>query len=596
MFATKSTALEDLRKKWESVWADALAVWSQYVQLHDPAWCLTVTDEKEQQLFGSFAMIRLVDHSVVISVRRIEELGLQEFGKEILAHEIGHHVYCPGDLTDNARLLARIRAGLPTREHMAPMVSNLYADLLINDWLQRTQGLNIAGVYQKMAQESGSRVWTLYMRIYEALWKLPKGTLAKGTIDARLEQDSQLAARLIRSYSKDWLEGAGRFAVLCLPYVVEDDEERLRQLLQIWNDTRDAGRGGCPNGLTELEDAERAGAIHPAEDPELSGVAGDEADDSTQEAQNRGKVAGEHSGRKTPKNYRQPFEYREILKAAGSTLSDRELTAQYYRERALPHLISFPVKRLPRATDPLPEGTELWDVASPMDQIDWIETLLASPTVIPGVTTRERYYGESPGSDTELLPFDLYLGVDCSGSMSDPAYHMSYPVLAGAILALSALRAGSRAKVVLSGEPGKTISTDGFIRDRATILLTLTNYLGTGYSFGIHRLAETFLAGLRHPRPIHVLIISDNDMFSMLDERGSGRIGWDVASESLQRCGGGGTFVLQLPGQTRSANWPQATQKYLTRIQGMGWNVGLVNSMEELVAFATQFSRAKFQR
>ena len=70
--------------------------------------------------------------------------------------------------------------------------------------------------------------------------------------------------------------------------------------------------------------------------------------------------------RKTAKNYRQPFEYREVLTASGVTLSDREITARYYRERAIPHLISFPVKRLPRATDPTPEGLELWDVSSPL--------------------------------------------------------------------------------------------------------------------------------------------------------------------------------------------------------------------------------------
>jgi hypothetical protein len=173
--------------------------------------------------------------------------------------------------------------------------------------------------------------------------------------------------------------------------------------------------------------------------------------------------------------------------------------------------------------------------------------------------------------------------------MGDPAHRLSYPVLAGAIMVLSALRAGSRVKVVLSGEPGRTVSTDGFIRDQATLLLTLTNYLGTGYSFGIHRLAETFDTDKPAVRPVHIIVISDNDMFSMLDEKGSGRIGWDVASESLRRCGGGGTFVLQLPGRMRNAPPVQ-------RMQEDGWNVSLVDSMEELIAFARQFSRRNFQR
>src|SRR6476619_3024374 len=123
------SALAKLRDDWSREWPVALAIWSQFIKLHEPCWCYTLEEEIREQLTGSFAMIRLVDHSVVISLRTIAEKGLGSFAREILAHEIGHHVFCPADLTDNARLLARIRAGLPTKEAHAPMVSNLYADL-----------------------------------------------------------------------------------------------------------------------------------------------------------------------------------------------------------------------------------------------------------------------------------------------------------------------------------------------------------------------------------------------------------------------------------------------------------------------------------
>jgi hypothetical protein len=268
-------------------------------------------------------------------------------------------------------------------------------------------------------------------------------------------------------------------------------------------------------------------------------------------------------------------------------LDARELTARYYRERALPYLIPFPVRRVARATDHLPEGLDTWDTGSPMEQIDWLGTLQTSPTIIPGVTTRERLYGDSPGPDPQTTPIDLYLGIDCSGSMGDPAYHLSYPVLAGAIIALSALRVGSRVKVVLSGEPGQTISTDGFVRNQAVVMKTLASYLGTGYSFGIHRLSETFNEIDPPKRPVHILIVSDHDMFSMLDEKGNKRKGWDVARQSLGQCGGGGTFVLQLH---------QQTHEYLDRLRREGWNVACVNSMEQLVEFARAFSKLNYGR
>lgn len=583
---------DDLLAEWAAQWPAALQVWSRFVQLHAPTWCVTAAEESAAQLSGSFAMIRLVDHSVVISLRQIVDHGLQRFSKEILAHEIGHHVYCPADLTDNARMLARMRIGLPTKEHLAPMVANLYSDLLINDRLQRSAGLDMSGVYLKLGSECRDRLWTLYMRIYELLWKLDRGTLAKGDIDSRLNQDAQLGARLVRSYAKDWLDGSGRFAALCLPYLLEDEETRLQRLLSIWHDTRCAGRGAIPDGLTEIDEGELTGAIHPADDPELSGIEQDAADASGQSGKPR------QTGVKTAKTYRQPIDYAEVLNAAGAEIDPAEITARYYRERAVPYLIPFPVRRLPQAADPLPEGLDVWDVSAPLEQIDWLGTLLASPHVLPGITTRQRQFGSSPGADPETIPVDLYLGVDCSGSMGNPATHLSYPVLAGAIIALSALRTGSRVKVVLSGEPGRTISTPGFERNSDVILKTLTSYLGTGMSFGIHRLAETFPTNAKSTttptRPVHLLIVSDNDMFSMLDSTADHRSGWEVARQTLELAGGGGTFVLELPVYVRKEAWGQDTAGYLQRISEMGWTASIVSSMEELVEFARHFSRVRY--
>src|SRR5262245_36411866 len=111
-----SAAANKLHADWAAQWPAALHLWSRFVQLHEPKWCFSEAEETAAQLSDSFAMIRLVDHSIVISIRQVIDKGLQDFAKEILAHEIGHHVYCPADLTDNARMLARVRIGLPTKE------------------------------------------------------------------------------------------------------------------------------------------------------------------------------------------------------------------------------------------------------------------------------------------------------------------------------------------------------------------------------------------------------------------------------------------------------------------------------------------------
>src|SRR5262249_10822604 len=138
---------------------------------------------------------------------------------------------------------------------------------------------------------------------------------------------------------------------------------------------------------------------------------------------------------------RGPKEYLDLLRSAGVTVSEKELLARYYRELALPHVIPFPSQRIERAGDPLPEGLDAWEAGSPLERIDWLETLLRSPIVIPGLTTVERSYGVAEGGEPERRVPDLYVGIDCSGSMGNPAYQLTYPVVAGVVLALSALRA-----------------------------------------------------------------------------------------------------------------------------------------------------------
>ena len=143
---------------WRAAWPEALAVWSRFTRLRDPRLCETGVGAAREGLAGAFAMIRLVDKSVVIDLEAIAALSLDGHAVEILAHEIGHHVFAPASATDSFRLIARLRRALPTLERHAPLVANLYTDLLINDRLQRQAGLDIAGVYRRMAaREGGAR-------------------------------------------------------------------------------------------------------------------------------------------------------------------------------------------------------------------------------------------------------------------------------------------------------------------------------------------------------------------------------------------------------------------------------------------------------
>lgn len=584
--AAGETSLPGLRDAWRDHWEPSLSVWSRFTQLAPPRWCLTEADEKQQSLSGSFAMIRLKDHAVVVSLRLVRHHRLDEFAREILAHEIGHHVLAPADLTDNARLLARVRAGLPGKTHLAAFIANLYTDLLINDRLQRTAGLDMSGVYRTLGEKTADPLWTLYMRIYEILWGLTAGTLASAKIDAKLSGDAHLGARLVRVYAREWLDGAGRFAALCLPYLLEDDGKGTLAVLSPILDAQRAGEGNAaPDGMAEIDPGEAEGAIHPALDPALNGEGegekeADEADSPTPSSTPRAGGRETIGGRKT--DYRTPVEYADLMKSLGVTMGEDAVVGRYYRERARPHLIPFPARRMDRATDPLPEGEEPWDIGSPLGQIDWLGTVSRSPVVVPGITTVQQIFGQAPGGDPESRPVDLYLGIDCSGSMPNPKYQLSFPVLAGTIMALSALRAGARVMVALSGEPGEFSETDGFTRNEDDLLKVLTGYLGTGFAFGIGRLKATFLSDkVSIERKTHILIVTDADIFSMLGRRS----GWDIAEGALEKAGGGGTYVLHRVNTKRSE---------VGRMKKQGWAVHGLTEWESLVRFAREFSRKRY--
>lgn len=579
-----------LRERWTAAWPGALDAWSRFTRLRAPAFCLTADEAKTEGLTGSFAMIRLVDQAIVVSLPAVVACRVEPFALEVLAHEIGHHVLAPATLTDHARCLARMRWSLPTVEQHAPTVANLYTDLLINDRLQRGARLHESEVYRAMAgRGTGGAVWTLYLRMYEILWSLERGSLGGGVADDRIDGDAWLGARLVRSYARDWLDGAGRFAALLLPHLLED--QHSADLIQALLDTHGAGAGGQPTGLSEMDSDEKAGAIHPAQDPELSGLPADEnappAVDPPGDALANTPAVGQA---------RQPFEYGEILRAAGLDLSDHDVAVRYYRERALPHLVPFPSRELPRGDEQLPEGLEAWDVGHPLEAADWLQSVLQSPWVIPGVTTVQRVYGTTASELPRWEPFDLDLYVDSSGSMANPQRLLSFPTLAGAVICLSALRAGAQVQATLWSGKHQFTSTTGFVRDEDAILRVLTGYFGGGTAFPLHVLRDTFASRRVDARPAHILVVSDDGastMFDTPDERG--RPGRDVTADALKQARGGGTLALNLP-----ANWEayaKAGNSYDELIRARdegGWSVQRVAAWDDLLAFAREFSRRQY--
>ncbi|SDA71662.1 MULTISPECIES: VWA domain-containing protein [unclassified Janthinobacterium] len=589
----KTSTDTTLIDSWRAAWPEALAVWSKFTRLRDPSLCASRVEASQQGLSGSFAMIRLLDQSVVVDLPLVTELGLDDYALEVLAHEIGHHILAPGSASDQFRLLARMRRALPTLEQHAPMVANLYTDLFINDRLQRQANLRMADIYRKLQQgrtlearaKGSGGVWTLYMRIYENLWQLEKGELggagAENEADERLDTDAWLGARLIRVYANDWMLAAGRFATLLLPYLVDDtDALGPSRYLQ---DTREAARGCQTYGAQQIEDDEEDGAIHPVHDKRISGLDGEEPQ-------------GEAPARQGGGQLREPFELGDILKASGVDLSDHEIAIRYYRERALPHLVAFPSRPAPESQEPQMEGLEAWEIGDPLEDIDWLQSVMQSPRPVPGVTTVRRVYGREPARAIDAVPVDLDMYVDSSGSMPNPQARTSFLTLAGAVIALSALRAGAKVQVTLWSGKNEVMQTPGFVRDEDLILGVLTEFFGGGTCFPLHCLRKTY-AGKRE-RPAHILMISDDGITTMFDNDEQGNSGWDISAKALAQGGAGGTMALNLERDWEGAAshmWLRPPYDDLKRARReQGWDIHAVERYEDLLDFARAFSRRHY--
>ena len=238
-----------------------------------------------------------------------------------------------------------------------------------------------------------------------------------------------LGARLVRSF-------AGRLARRRRPV-----RRAVPAVPAAGGRARAAGRSGrpgstppapapaaSPTGSPSSTRTKRCRCVHPALDPELNGdVPGapdaDRSGDAAAPAEPDGSGNAPSAGQ-----YREPFEYGEILA----------------RQRAAPHRPRGRGALLPRAgprpPDPVPEPSEpgghrsaargrraVVDVGDPLADIDWVETVIRSPVVIPGITTVRREWGTSTGAEPKRVPVDLDLYVDSSGSMPNPQVHRQLP-------------------------------------------------------------------------------------------------------------------------------------------------------------------------
>lgn len=579
------TAMDALEDQWRAKWEAALRVWSHYVMLRPPQFFHDSKDARAHGLEESFAAISMVTLETSVDLQRVVEFHVEDFAMPVLCHEIGHHVLCPGNLADYARLIAIIRPVVGDQKRAA-LMENLFADFVVNDRLYSSRGLPMVELYDRLhahtatldqpekLEESGSKLWTFYLRVYETWWRLPRGSLAGPHITREMDVDAGIAARILRVFGHRWLVAIKQLAYVFLKYLPTPDEISKVILPNLdWESIGDLDPeelGKAVYGLTSISPEEAAAA----DITEL---------DAYGQKSGKGPSGDLDSGQNEPSlgQHRTPAQFGQILKDLGANLTPNQVAVQYYREVASPHLVPFPT--IPQASrGKIPEGSGTWETGDELEALDYELSIYESPVVIPGITTRRRLYGEDVGSDEAADPLYLDVYVDCSGSMPNPLTQLSYLTLAAVIMSLSALRAGAKVQATLWSDYGRFKSTNGFIDDETELLGIVTGFVSGGTGFPLNVLRDTYAMYPETEPPAHIMVISDAGVDTMLDKDEQDTPGEEIAKMALEKCRGGGTLVLNM--------FPSVWNDQHERLKELGFDIFLVRRWQELEAFSREFS------
>ncbi|WP_456786533.1 hypothetical protein [Cellulomonas sp. P5_C5] len=528
------TSLAELQERWRATWPTALATWGRTSRLHAP---VLHTDPCGMP---SWAWYSLDDVEVHVDLTVVRERHVEDHALAVLAHEIGHHLLAPVDLASHVRIAARVQIGLVDLDHLVGLVSNLWCDLLINDRLQRQLGVDRAALSAAVGPPDPDDVlMLLVLRTNEILWGLSRGTL----VGESLTPDDQalLCARLVRAYARDPVGGAAGFATLVRSTIPVEQlrAQRPRDVVACGGPA--GGDGSVPFGVA-TDPTLGAPAIHPSRDPRVVGAG--LVEETTPDP-----APGVATG-----NALMPGALHAVLQALGSATTAEEVAVAWYRENAARHLVPFPSRPRPRRSDELLAGLEPWEVGDDLSTVDWTGTMTASPVVVPGMTTVRRAYLDDPEESVEVRPVDLDLYLDSSGSMPDPRRTRAPIALAGAILALSALRAGARVQATTWSGPGEVAGTGGFTRDADAVLRAVVAYFGGSTAFPLDLLRRTHLGdpatGAEPTRrgPTHIAVISDDGISTMFQQYGQPAD--PTAGEALRAADGGGTLALQVAAES----------------------------------------------
>jgi hypothetical protein len=477
-------------------WKDALAVWDVSVTLSPP---VGVARKGRSHWQGDepLAYIDLATRQVVVNLPLLEKLGAASSLTAVLAHEIGHHVRFPHSLALAASLQLLEKRLIPG---LRQSLTNLFFDLLVNEFVGRTRADELCRVYQGFVRSAPEPIplFSFYLAVYEELWGKPAGHLVPRAAAAAMDgaypgwrAEARVFVQTFYSLPSVHLQ----FVYFCSRFVrYVPDPEKLSYVIALGHDV--------------------PGPDEDALDAAVRGFGAEESDEALREAEERGLL--DQSGLEGQAE-EDPLESIDAitrhLPGRSAAAFKQALVSRHYKRLVDQHLIQPPPAEA--APEPsLPTVTEDWEWGDNPRSIDWTATLLARGGLGPAQPLRRDLEPEEPSPQARRFPaVEIYL--DTSGSMPDPSRALNAMTLAAQILAASALRKQGvvRGIVYSSGKP--LVSDWMYDEERARLFLLQYAGGGTDYPFDVLR------ASARDRTDVVRVIVSDSDFLANVQGPGA---------------------------------------------------------------------------
>jgi hypothetical protein len=500
----------DISKRIEAAWPGAVARWSAFLVLDDPA-----LDAAQDAI----AQINLSTRCVSLNGSRIADMGVEDCIPAMLAHEVGHHVAYPATLQVQARLCLIERTMAPFPEYS---VVNRFTDLMINERLGQTdlrlraQMIKIYQVAMRRNAVSEDDLWKLdpsfifYLALYEALWELEEGDIlgpVAGPFRRRFPHyraEAEVLTQEIFVLGPNLYTQFLYFLSLSLRYLLpvlpksdrqpkgDDDDEDNDEALPA---PVSADGKGCNCG--DPTPSDWAQAMTPTQ--------------AERDAIRRAIKDGWFNAKGVERLSRalDINERMSGLPGMGAVDSSQvpEVMAAYYRQQAERLLFRPPAQpRIGEAV--LPSTLEDWTPADPVRDIDWLTTLLLRGDQAGVALPLKRLYeAEVEGEEVRFHQTKMEIYLDVSGSMPNPCLDINPMTLAAQILTTATARSGGRVRLALYSHT--TIRHWEWSRSEREISGFLMHYIGGGTDYPFELLEESTreCAGAQ---PIRV-IITDSD-------------------------------------------------------------------------------------